>query len=339
MQVLEDTSMQVEAMGHQNITDVLKINRKRTDKRQYPAAEQINTRAKSCRYCGRSHPMKKKLCPAYGKFCSKCGKSNHFSTVCLSHFALYCLSRFVIFFSTADPSDRTQRRPLRNPKRDVGRASKESDADSVDSDMDPNIDFVADSVRHLTVGKIKINRVSDFEKAVPIVINDVIVHMEPDSGTDVSVMDERQYDALKCKSYEDIVLKTSRTKLNILQNELQVTDEFTATARNQTRGAETTFIVVKGKIISPPLLGRNALFELGMLDIRPDGSLKETNELRRTDALAIKSVLDSKVKSDVEKILKQHDKVFQGIGKIFDVRNNEGFLVKFSMKADATPVA
>ena len=64
MQVLEDTSMQVEAMGHQNNTNVSKINRKRTDRRQYPAAEQNNTRAKSCRYCGRAHPMKKELCPA-----------------------------------------------------------------------------------------------------------------------------------------------------------------------------------------------------------------------------------------------------------------------------------
>ena len=155
------------------------------------------------------------------------------------------------------------------------RASNESNADSAESDVDPDIDFVADSVRHLTVGKIKINRVSDFEKTVPIVINDVIVHMEPDSGADVSVMDERQFNALKRKSYEDIALKTSKTKLSTLQNELQVTGEFTATARNQTRGAETIFIVVKGKINSPPLLGRNALFELGMLDIRPDGSLKE----------------------------------------------------------------
>ena len=96
---------------------------------------------------------------------------------------------------------------------------------------------------------------------------------------------------------------------------------------------------MKGKINSPPLLGRTALFELGLLDIRPDGSLKETNELRRTDALAIKSVVDSKVNSEVEKILKQHDKVFNGIGKIFDVTNNEDFLVKLSMKPDAAPVA
>ena len=197
MQVLEDASMQVEAMGHQNNTNVSKINRKKTDKRQYPAAEQNNTRAKSCRYCGRAHPMKKDICPAYGKFCSKCGKSNHFSTVCLS---------------TADPSDRTHRKPSRNSKRDMRLASNESDADSADSDVDPDIDFVADSVSHLTVGKIKINRVSDFQKTVPIVINDVIVHMELDSGADVSVMDERQYNALKRKSYEDIALKTSKMK-------------------------------------------------------------------------------------------------------------------------------
>ena len=91
MQVLEDTSMQVEAMGHQSYTNVSKINRKKTNKRQNLVAEQNSTREKSCRYCGRTHPMKKELCPAYGKFCSKCGKSNHFSTVCLS---------------IADPSDR-----------------------------------------------------------------------------------------------------------------------------------------------------------------------------------------------------------------------------------------
>lgn len=96
---------------------------------------------------------------------------------------------------------------------------------------------------------------------------------------------------------------------------------------------------MKGRINSPPLLGRRALFDLGMLEIRPDGSLRETNELRRTDCKVVESVLDSRAKSDIEKILKQHDEVFQGIGKIFDKKKNEEFLVKFSMKQDATPVA
>ena len=104
--------------------------------------------------------------------------------------------------------------------------------------------------------------------------------MEPDSGADVNVMDECQYRTLKRKTYDDITLKASSTKLSTLQNELKVSGGFKATARNQTRGTETTFVVVKGKINSPPLLGRKALTELGMIEIRPDGSLKEANELR-----------------------------------------------------------
>lgn len=55
-----------------------------------------------------------------------------------------------------------------------------------------------------------------------------------------------------------------------------------------------------------------------MLEIRPDGSLKETNELRIRYSNNVKSVLDDKSKSDLEKILHQYDDVFKGIGKIFD---------------------
>ena len=100
-------------------------------------------------------------------------------------------------------------------------------------------------MRHLTVEKIKVNKVSDFEKTVPIVINDVIVHMEPDSGADVNVMDEYHYMTLKRKSYENIALQESSTRLNTLQNELHVSGEFKATARNETRGTDTTFVVIK----------------------------------------------------------------------------------------------
>ena len=96
---------------------------------------------------------------------------------------------------------------------------------------------------------------------------------------------------------------------------------------------------MKGKINSQPLLGRRALFELGMLDIRPDGSLKEQNELRLKDSQEVRSILNKQEFSDLEQIIKQHDSVFQGIGKIFDKKNNEEFLVKFSMKPDATPTA
>ena len=38
-------------------------------------------------------------------------------------------------------------------------------------------------------------------------------------------------------------------------------------------------------------------------------------------------------------ILQRHDEVFKGIGKIYDKKNGEEFLVKFSMKSEAAPIA
>ena len=250
-------------------------------------------------------------------------KTKPLSTVCMS----------------SKETHRQRRYQFSDSRRDIKKATNESETDESGSDEDRDTHFIDETVRHLTVGKIKVNKVSDFEKTVPIVINDVIVHMEPDSGADVNVMDEYHYKALKRKSYENIALHDSCTRLSTLQNELHVSGEFKATARNKTRGTDTTFVVIKGKINSPPLLGRRTLIELGMLEIRPDGSLKGSNELRRTDSKAVKSVSNSKAKSDIETILKQYEEMFNGIGKIFNTKNNKDFLVKFSMKADASPVA
>ena len=44
------------------------------------SAEPMQTR--NCKYCGRSHTAK--LCPAFGKQCTKCKKCNRFAHVCLS---------------------------------------------------------------------------------------------------------------------------------------------------------------------------------------------------------------------------------------------------------------
>ena len=37
---------------------------------------------KSCLYCGRHHPRKKEMCPAWGKQCNSCGTLNHFASEC-----------------------------------------------------------------------------------------------------------------------------------------------------------------------------------------------------------------------------------------------------------------
>ncbi|OXA53834.1 Transposon Tf2-6 polyprotein [Folsomia candida] len=40
--------------------------------------------SKNCKFCGRTHEMKKEVCPAWGKDCKTCGKKNHFSKLCKS---------------------------------------------------------------------------------------------------------------------------------------------------------------------------------------------------------------------------------------------------------------
>ena len=40
------------------------------------------TSRRTCLYCGISHQMSKKLCPAVGKRCNKCGKLDHFASRC-----------------------------------------------------------------------------------------------------------------------------------------------------------------------------------------------------------------------------------------------------------------
>ena len=36
----------------------------------------------NCKYCGKRHENSKSSCPAYGQTCRKCGKANHFESVC-----------------------------------------------------------------------------------------------------------------------------------------------------------------------------------------------------------------------------------------------------------------
>ena len=82
---------------------------------------------------------------------------------------------------------------------------------------------------------------------------------------------------------------------------------------------------------SPPLLSKSTLSELGMLEIDPNGTLKETNELR------IKTVKPPT--DDIEALLDEYKEVFQGIGCFRDKHTGEKIEVKLEMDPEAIPVA
>ena len=127
--------------------------------------------------------------------------------------------------------------------------------------------------------------------------------------------------------------------MKTLQSELPVKGEFTTTIRNKTCGATARFVVVKGRINSPLLISKDTLQELGMLEIREDGSFAEINDLRIQEEMPdVKTVEKDNPNPEIKKITEQFSHMFQGIGKIRDNRNDEDFYAKFSIKPEAIPL-
>lgn len=89
--------------------------------------------------------------------------------------------------------------------------------------------------------------------------------------------------------------------------------------------------MIQGKTDSPPLLSNSTLLGLGMLKIDPEGTLKETNELR---IKFVKNPEDS-----IEAILSEHSDIFQGISCFRDKNINKNIEAKLEMDPDAEPVA
>ena len=162
---------------------------------------------------------------------------------------------------------------------------------------------------------IKRVRSGENQDTVPIRIGDIDDNVEPDSEVSVNIMDEYQFKTLQHRSQEVTELQLSQDTLKTLQSNLVAKGEFPVTLRNMNRGTKSRFLVIQGKMDSPPLLCKKTLLELGMLKIEPKGTLKETNELR---IKAVKPADDN-----LEALLNEFSEVFEGIGCLRDKLTGE----------------
>ena len=163
-------------------------------------------------------------------------------------------------------------------------------------------------------------------KTLPVYIGDVKTDIEPDSGADVNLMDEHQFKALIHRSREPLNLQRSETKLYDLQRKLPVKGEFSTVIRNETCGTPAKFVVLQGRMNSPPLLSKETLMEHGMMQNRPDGSLASPNKLR------IKTIRCEN--KEIQRIFEKYEKkVFQGIGFIKDLKKQQRILCKVQHEA------
>ena len=218
----------------------------------------------------------------------KSQKFNHFSSVCKSKGLP----------NSKKGNEKRDHKPPENSKhkRRVKRTTEEDSDNSTSSDDE----FFCQAVRHLK--QVKKIKTDGEDRTVSVKIEDVDVRAEPDSGAEVNVMDEHRFKALTNRSNVKLTLLPSRVKLSTLQSELPVKGEFTATIRNQTCGAVARFVVTRGGINSPPLISKSTLQELGMLQIREDGSFAKTNDLRiQEEPSGFKSVKQDKdFKSEIK---------------------------------------
>ena len=135
-----------------------------------------------------------------------------------------------------------------------GRVKKTTEADKTSSDSDNEYIYLQQTAEHLH--RVKKIRSGVSQDTVLIRIGDINASEEPDSGASANVMDEYQFKALRHRSQEIKELEPSRDTLKTLQSDLTVKGEFTATLRNKNRGTESKFLVIQGKMDSPPLLSK-----------------------------------------------------------------------------------
>ena len=66
----------------QSANAVDEINKTGKQEAVKDSSSKPDTKNIQCKFCGRKHQCKKEFCPAYGKKCKNCGKSNHFAIKC-----------------------------------------------------------------------------------------------------------------------------------------------------------------------------------------------------------------------------------------------------------------
>ncbi|ESO95955.1 hypothetical protein LOTGIDRAFT_175011 [Lottia gigantea] len=163
--------------------------------------------------------------------------------------------------------------------------------------------------------------------------------MDLDSGADVNIMDEYQFKALVHRTSINPMLEKTNISLSTLQNKLQIKGEFHTIIRRKTRGVPARVIVIKGKMKSLPLLSRKTMVELGMLEIRPDGSLLTMNDLRMHESMVKSTNIADNEETSIKEIVNRHTNIFEGIGRIRDLKNDKDLYAKYNMKPGVVPVA
>ena len=184
----------------------------------------------SCLFCGGHHAMRRELCPAYGKICSKCKGKNHFAIKCnASKRRIYAVS-------------------------EGWEPNYESEEEDEEEEFE-DIDCVQE--------KIEINAVKTNRVCAQMLLSGKSVSFQLDTGASTNLINEQHVNT-------NSVVPTAKTLVMWNKAELKPLGEtrlMMVNPKNNKR-YRVNFVVVKQNLM--PLLGANAVEQMGLISINRD---------------------------------------------------------------------
>ena len=166
---------------------------------------------------------------------------------------------------------------------------------------------------------------------LPCWINGVPFDIDPDSGSELTIINKPQFKLLcerlgvkpKLKSVNKRVFAINRTKVNFM-------GYFTAKLASKSTSKYEDIWVMNDDYNQPPIISEDALLELGYIKYCPQGSFV-VRVVNADDSVPVPDLSESELQSEVKKLHEQFKKVFSGVGCYRD------FEVELRLKPDSTP--
>ena len=282
------------------------------------------TRHLKCRYCGREHEFKKRLCPAYGKECSTCNRPNHFAVCCRDNIIQ---QRGQYSYKKDNTNSNHQRgqssnfNKFQNNKRNVNEITS-SDYCGKDETL------FSDSDDEFYIGCIEMPVTKSCrEWRKNIIVENMVMSFKVDTGAQVSVLSKADLMKIQDNCGAKIPCKVSNVKLSAFGG--SVIPTIGKCFLNCTMGNspihECEFYIVE--IDSTPILGITACDKLNLIPCID--SLNVVQNKQNAEVLKFENICDmNDLKNHVFDIYADS---FEGLGHI------DG-LYKIKLSDEARPV-
>ena len=328
------------AMESKHNIDICHINSEKHSKRTPMAQGAVPRSAQStrkCFLCGYDYPHKDE-CPAKGKKCNKCGKLNHFESVCQNgrrngqtnhnYSSRLNLTRLRQINQDGDShasSNSSSSRCSARRIEDLDENELIEEFESFYKAKQLSSTFDNSSLRQITITPMPanlelINELSDSQLlACPrtyLLINKSKVRHLVDTGTNVNIIASDTYYSLKLRpalqpSQVHAYGFNSKTKIPLL-------GEFHTTIRFRHRSVRAKYLVLDGK--ADDIIGYSTASALGIIKIECDNNPELVNTINSTHANYENTAKDPRI---------SHPQLFEG---------NVGLLKNFEVTLETDPL-